>query len=350
MFKHFYACEKSDELISQSVDEQLQETISADVYSENGYLVVQSFEAADSLRILLQNKSLEEQSFWENQIGLKSAKIFRAEASDKLAKFYDYDKAKAYAEELVEEGYYSMIDSSLCYPFNNYTWDCILNKNGLIKIDDILYCFQKDAQISIIDGKPETLTQFLSNTECIDTALVKVYSYPKLKSTTSTPTSYGSVKSITKKSSGGGVRWTFSLCYGKTRLYIPTPGLQYMQNGVKYYLYFHKEKKATFGWRDSKGTFDYQHITFDFGGNSNTMAPNNYWTRYRNMTPDTDYTQLNESEQSNVYYDLPNWIFVWPIDYNTPFHDGNAPLLRNFYGMGRLQSHNLVISLNINNE
>jgi len=76
----FNSCEKSDELIDQSIDEKLLDATKPDVYSENGYLVVKSFEAADSLRLMLQNISLEEQSIWENEIGLKSAKMFRAQA------------------------------------------------------------------------------------------------------------------------------------------------------------------------------------------------------------------------------------------------------------------------------
>ena len=58
----FNACEKSDALIDQSIDEQLLDVTKPDVYSENGYLVVKNFEIADSLRLMLQNKSLEEQS------------------------------------------------------------------------------------------------------------------------------------------------------------------------------------------------------------------------------------------------------------------------------------------------
>ena len=101
--------------------------------------------------------------------------------------------AKNYANKLVEEGYFTMVDSSLCYPFNNYSWDCILNKKGIIKIGGVLYCFQKDTQITILDGKEETLSQFLNNPADRDTALVKIYSEPKLKSTI--PSDYGAVKS-----------------------------------------------------------------------------------------------------------------------------------------------------------
>ncbi len=343
----FNACQKSDELIDQSIDEQLLDVTKPDVYSENGYLVVKSFETADSLRLMLQNKSLEEQSIWENQMGLKSAKTFRAQASDELAGFENLTEAKKYAEELVKEGYFNMADSSLCYPFMDFTWDCILNKNGVIKIDDVLYCFQNDAQISIIDGKVETLNQYLNNPSDCDTSIVKIYSFEKLKSTL--PTNYGTVESVRKYSEGGGVRWTFYFKYGQATMEIPNPngGLHTIQNGLKYYLYFHKEKKATFGWRDSKGYFSVQHLSYDLGGNYD-VHEGAYFLRYVNMTPASGYTQVNYSELSNVYLDVRQWNFEWPLDPIPSSYPGTAPIINNFSCNGKLISHDLIINLTIN--
>lgn len=341
----FTACEKSDEF--SGTDSQLLNTSKPDVYSENGYLVLKDFETADHLRKLLQNKSLEEQFIWENQIGLKSAKMFRAQASDKLAGYEDFDNAKKYAEQLVKEGYYNMKDSSLCYPFSDYSWDCVLNKDGLIKIGNVLYCFQKDAQISVIDGSEKTLSQFLSNPESWDTTLVQVRSYPKLKSTL--PTDYGTVASTTVYSEGGGVRWTFSFCYGENTLLVTDAwgNLITVQNGLKYYLYFHKEKKGTFGWRDSKGYFSHQHLSYNLGGNYDSYE-GGYCTNFTNMTPASGYTQINYSELSNVYLDVKGWIFEWPLSPIPSSYPGTAPIINNFSCNGKLISHDLVINLTIN--
>ena len=341
----FTACEKSDEI--SGTDAQLFNATKPDVYSENGYLVLKDFETADHLRKLLQNKSLEEQFIWENQIGLKSAKMFRAQASDKLAGYDDYDNAKRYAEQLVEEGYYNMKDSSLCYPFLDYSWDCILNKDGLIKIGNVLYCFQKDAQICVIDGSKKTLNQFLSNPKSCDTSLVKVRTFPKLKSTL--PTNYGTVVSNTVYSQGRGVRWTLSFCYGAQTMLVTDAwgNLITIQNGLKYYLYFHKEKKGTFGWRDSKGLFSHQHLSYNLGGNYDPYE-GGYSTNITNMTPAPDYTQLNYSELSNVYLDVKIWIFEWPLSPIPSSYPGTAPIINNFSCNGKLLSHDLAINLTIN--
>ena len=265
MLTVFNACKKDE--LKTTPETGIAKTSKSDVYYENDYLVVKNFQAVDSLKKTLQNKSLEEQSRWENQLGLKSAKMFRAQASDKLAEYTNQQQAETYAKELIKDGYFSMKDSSMCYPFYNYSWDCVLNKNGVIKIGDVLYCFQKDAQISIIDGKVKTLNQFLSNPKSSDTALVKVYSFQKLKSTLTLPTNYGEYAWNRGYSGGGGVRWTFTFRYDPVTMVMYDAGGNgfTVQIGLKYYLYFHCEKKRTFGWGDSSDIFWYQRISYNWG-------------------------------------------------------------------------------------
>lgn len=341
----FNACTK-DELKTPS-DEGIAKTSKADVYLENDYLVVKNFEAVDSLKKTLQNKSLEEQSSWENQLGLKSAKIFRAQASDKLAGFTNEQQAETYARELVKEGYFSMRDSSMCYPFYNYSWDCVLNKNGVIKIGDVLYCFQKDAQISIIDGKVKTLNQFLSKPESCDTALVKVYSSPKLKSTT--PTNYGEVAWNRIYSAGGGVRWTLSFCYDKVTMntFDAWGNPITVQIGLHYYLYFHEQKKRTFGWGDSGDIFYHQHLSYNLGGNYDPYQ-GDYCTNFTNMTPATVYTQVNTTSLANVYLDVYAWLFNGALSPIPSSYPGPAPIINNFSCNGKtnyiLETLNLTIN------
>lgn len=255
--------------------------------------------------------------------------------------------AENYARELVEEGYFNMVDSSLCYPFNNYSWDCILNKKGIIKIGGVIYYFQKDTQIVILDGKEETLTRFLNNPADRDTALVKIYSEPKLKSTI--PTSYGAVASKREYSAGGGVRWTLSLCYDivKGTAHDAWGRPITVQRGLKYYLYFHKEKKGTFGWRDSKGIFSHQHLSHNLGGNYDP-GQGKYYQTFINMTPAADYTQINYSGLSNVYLTVREWIFNGVLSPIPPSYYGTAPVINNFSCNGRLEKHTIVINLTIN--
>lgn len=132
--------------------------------------------------------------------------MFRAQSSDKLAGYTNLQQAETYAKELVKEGYFSMTDSSMCYPFYNFSWDCVLNKNGVIKIGDVLYCFQKDAEVAILDGKSTTLNQFLQNSQSYDKSKVKVIPFQKLKSTT--PVNYGLIQNVAQ---GSKYRFTLGL-------------------------------------------------------------------------------------------------------------------------------------------
>lgn len=339
----FNACTKDE--LKTTPDEGIAKTGKADVYLEGDYLVVKNFEAVDSLKKTLQNKSLEEQSSWENQLGLKSAKTFRAQASDKLAGFTTEQQAETYARELVKEGYFSMRDSSMCYPFYNFSWDCVLNKNGVIKIGDVLYCFQKDAQISIIDGKVKTLNQFLSNPESYDTTLVKVYSFPKLKSTT--PTNYGEVAWNRAYSAGEGVRWTLSLYYHYLPIVVKGPDLQDIttQGGVRYYLYFHEEKKGLFGWRDSKDIFHHQHISSSYG-NCQEPGTNNYFPATWKHYPNTDFYKINSSVLANVYVDVVYWRFGGLI--SPPASNYPAPTIFGFSSNGKTDYITSPLNLTIN--
>ena len=342
----FNACTKDE--LKTTPDEGIAKTSKADVYLEGDYLVVKNFEAIDSLKKTLQNKSLEEQSSWENQLGLKSAKTFRAQASDKLAGFTTEQQAEIYARKLVNEGYFSMRDSSMCYPFYNYSWDCVLNKNGVIKIGSVLYCFQKDAQISVIDGKVKTLNQYLSKPESCDTTLVKIYSFPKLKSTT--PTNYGTVKtSDMMYSAGGGVRWNLSFQYDKITMdmYDAWGNKITVQSGLKYYLYFHEQKKRTFGWSDDQDIFWHQHLSYNLGGNYDPYQ-GNYSTNFTNMTPAATYTQVNTTALANVYFDVKGWLFNGVLSPIPPSYPGPAPVINNFSCNGKTDYIATPLNLTIN--
>ncbi|BBE17823.1 hypothetical protein AQPE_1980 [Aquipluma nitroreducens] len=299
----FNACTK-DELKTSPEEGILKAGKIVDVYLEGDYLVVKNFGIVDSLKKVLQNKSLEEQSSWENQLGLKSAKTFRAQASDKLAGFQNQVDAENYIKELIKEGYFSMRDSSMCYPFYNFSWDCVLNKNGVIKIGDVLYCFQKDAEIAILDGKSTTLRQFLQNSQGYDQSKVKVIPFQKLKSTT--PTNYGLVKNVAQ--SGSNYRFTLGLFWSQSIINVFN-GAQWIdvQEGVKYELYYHNETKTSWWWNDNRTYFYRQHISYDMGGNYDPIMQN-YFNRVSNYTSGSWYS-VNSSQLANVYVDINTWHF-----------------------------------------
>lgn len=301
----FNACTK-DELKAPS-DAEIAKVSKADVYLENGYLVVKNLEVVDSLKKLLHNSTIADQYSWEQKLGFKSAKSFRIQSSEKLASIQNQKIAENYITELIKDGYFSMQDSSLCYPFYNYSWDCVLNKNGLIKIGDVLYCFQKDAQVAILDGSSNTLNQFLVNGENYNKSLVKVFPFQKLKSTT--PVNYGEVQNVVMYNSNNKKRFTLALLWEPVKIQVLNIDLQWVtvQSGNMYQLYFHNQTKSLWWWNDNRTYFYNRHISFDFGGNYDPFIGLNF-NRYTNNTPGSWY-QVNSTEVANEYHEVVRWEF-----------------------------------------
>lgn len=339
-FVFFLACSKEN-LDDVSTGKVELSTASGDVYSENGYLVAQSFEDVDSLKSMLQNRSLDEQLAWDNQFGIKSAKIFRAQASDKLGELDNLADAKSYAMDLLEDGYFDMQDSSLCYPFYNYNWDCVLNKDGIIKIDSILYCFKKDRQIAVVDGRLETLNQYLNNPEDCDTALVKVERFMEPKSTI--PTNYGQVYKVRTYSSGGGVRYDMILLFNQVNVpyYLATGQKTTIQRAVEYQLYYHEEKKGMFGWRDSKDIFYLKLKEYQLGGNFDPHEGKS-WERYT-YSEDT-FTKLNSSSLANVYVDIMRWELFYTLSPIPSTYPGTTPAINKFESEGKTDYMQTAVS------
>lgn len=334
----FNACHK-DELKTLS-DGNAAKVGNPGVYLENGYLVVKNMNVVDSLKKMLINKSEVEQLDWEKQLGLKSAKSFRIQSSEKFAGIQNQREGESLISELVKKGYFSQKDSSMCYPFYNYSWDCILNKEGQIKIGKVLYRFQKDAQIAVLDGKVNTLNHFIENSQSFDTSLVRVFHFQKLKSTT--PVNYGAVAS--NSYTNDGVRFTISLYYEPTTTIgiDPYGGTGTLQTGVEYYLYFHEQQHFIAWWNDYRTYFHHQHISYDIGGNYDPIQ-GGYSTHIVNMTPGP-WWQVNGAALANVYLTVGTWgfqIYAYPVystytgpiinnfscnSYSTEIFDQNTPL------------------------
>ena len=151
----FNACEKSDELIDQSIDEQLLDVTKPDVYSENGYLVFKGINAVDSIIAQLSKMTKEEKRTWEDKMGFKSA------SANFDALFDEYDKIES-QEEFIKfkqkhEG--ELIfnekdpdDWSIDYPFQTRYFFPILNQDGIYKIGNSLVKYTPKNQIIALDG------------------------------------------------------------------------------------------------------------------------------------------------------------------------------------------------------
>ena len=301
----FYACQRDGLEIDQGTD--LVATEKPDVYLEEDYLVFKDYDTLERVKYKLKNESIETQMQWEQQFGFKSAKTYRAEICKKLEETEDLSLAENFIFLLEKEGYFSMQDSSITYPFYNFSWGAVLNPEGLIKIDNVLYCFQEDRQISVLNGKTETLLKYLRG-DNVEASLVRENAFNSLKSTT--PSSFGTLFSDSETETYNYTyRVTISLRY---EAFDYTSGGTHYLSGVGYDYYLHQERKQNWWWIDNQTNFYGRHFHIDIGGNSVTGV-----TIYPRETDNTitSWEELNSSKVANLHIEIYHRDFASSILY-----------------------------------
>ena len=251
----FNACQKDGLEIDQETD--LAATEKPDVYLDDDYLVFRDKTSAENAITQLRNVGPEEQLEWERPLGFTSAKTYRAEICNKLQSGMNYEQMMKYDNELANIGYFSWRDSSVTYPFYNFSWDGILNPKGMVKIGDQLFYFNRKDQFIALDGKKETLNRFLNGEIDTEDPLLKVYSRPTLKSC---GYYFGSVVEQVSRTDGS-KRLTVELRYDA----IAYPGEDEVET-IYYELYYHQERKVLFSWSDKQTHFYYYPQFLQIGG------------------------------------------------------------------------------------
>jgi len=264
-----------------------------DISLEDDYLVFKDFSSADSTVNLLCNKEAEAQLEWEHPLGFTSAKTYRAEICDKLQSMEDSAQMLNYVNGLAETGYFCWKDSSVTYPFFNYSWDGVLNPDGFVKIGNSLYYFGKTSQAIALDGKKETITAYLNGETEADSTTLLVF---KRLSTKLMGNAYGStLKSVSKRS--GRERLTVQLLYDAIPYEDET--IKYIAEKVYYELYYHQEKKHLLSWHDRHTHFHYYPEDLEIGGPSSD--PYDEWYKKYTSDESKEWHLLNSSGVANYY-------------------------------------------------
>jgi len=300
----FNACQKDELEVDPAGETVLQEK--PDIYLEENYLVFKNFETVENTLNELNNQSFEAKQQWETQLGFKSAMTYRSELSNKLEAMDDLPTAEKFISELASKGYFSMQDSCLSYPFYNVSWNGVLNPNGLVKIGDVLYCFQEDKQIIILDGSKSTLTRYLSSDK-IDDGVVKVISSIKTRSVGTQ--GYGELGQVVGyKDLNYYHRLIVTLYYEAITIKDPEIPENYIQTGVKLYLSYHSYRKKLWYWLDYNTLFYYKNAIWSIGGNYDHNFARRFPTSTRNNTP-VEWTQLNTSKAPSYEYVIYTYNF-----------------------------------------
>ncbi|GET25411.1 hypothetical protein NT017_17400 [Prolixibacter sp. NT017] len=239
------------------------------VYSENGYLAFKNVETLDSIAQIKNQEDASSQISWEEYMHFESARTYRAKLNDEIFDTNDYSSFIKKANAAASEGYFSKRDSCMDYPFFNYSWASVLNKDGIVKIGDILYAFNKAGGIAIYEGTPELLS--LVRKGEASPADVEYIQFGNLLKSASVD-GYGKYFKTEKRS--GKYKLSVSLSYDVVkvpkRVYIPDAhDFKWVDlpDGVKYEIYCHQQKKGIFGWRDYQTHLSYKDYAVKIGGN-----------------------------------------------------------------------------------
>lgn len=288
----FNACQEDELHVGSSDETVLQEK--PDIYLEEDYLVFKNLETLENILNELNDQSFEAKQQWERQFEFKSAMTYRNEISNKLEAMEDLATAEKFISELKCEGYFSMQDSCLSYPFHNVSWEAVLNPRGLVKINDVLYCFQSDKEIMVFDGCKSTLTRYLNN-EKIDDHIIRVIAAIKTKAS---PTQFGVLGRVEgRKKLNYYHRLIVSFIYERIIVNDPIAGGD-IQTGLKYVLNYHSYRKKNWWWIDYKTYFSFRNPDWNIGGNFDYIQ-DKYYSVVR-PSPQYDWEQINSSKSANI--------------------------------------------------
>lgn len=152
------ACEKEAIQIQEPTD--LSKNIEGiQVGSENGYLVLNSFEDAIHLAATLETISNEEVVQFCEKYEFISSYLFRKKLNEKFLDSDDDKITQSVLFDLETKGYFDRKTNSLTYPFITKPWSKILNEDGIIKINGTLMRFWNENQICSVSNDFQSLAK-----------------------------------------------------------------------------------------------------------------------------------------------------------------------------------------------
>lgn len=285
----FNGCERNE--LENETTEELSAKVETDILLENDYLVFSDFESADSVLNLLLNAGYETQLGWEEMLGFVSAKTYRKQICEEMDAISDSIGMLNYVTELAKTGYFNWSDSSVTYPFYNYSWSAILNPDGKVKIGENLYYFDENSQLIVLGGNESRITEFKSGTLDGSEEDVLVYTQARLKMA---GYDFGAELKSERKYNGSKKRLTVKLYYQPVTYVYP----DYVVEKVYYQLYYHQEKKSWGSWRDNHTYFHYYPESLQVGEDTGTPSE---WGDPFVGSESKEWHTLNSSELSNVY-------------------------------------------------
>jgi hypothetical protein len=185
-----FSCERENEILDSTQKQIATETFNIEgieVGSENGYLVFNNTGDVSKLARLLSDYSDSELENFCDKLKYTSAYVFLEKESMKATSLTDEKELLQILDNLKSLGYFREGDKEVKYPFYNTLWHAILNKEGIVKIDNVIYRFFGDDKLYNEDNDLQKLLNIRSKNDYVtNDVLVNNGSFPGLKSLTVT--------------------------------------------------------------------------------------------------------------------------------------------------------------------
>jgi hypothetical protein len=326
------SCENKDEfqITDSTVNEQKEQVLSEQkedvILSENGYLIFKDQESYNKISGLLDKMTDNEFISWEKKMGFQSAQTYLSLVKDQIENLKTLDEFKLlkqkYSNKLVFEE-----DGSVRLPFYATAWDRVLTVDGVMKIGNKLFKFEKDRELIIKKGDIEDLKDI--NSLVKDKDRVKEF-YPLVEINKSTLKSlqWGTLMGYTIYT-GKGIgdsRLTYSLqliSFNYKGYGVTNPPVFYTEAGFQFKLDLLQERKGILGWYNNETMYYFhnvsQHIEYYLPHLISAIWSPHVVVENKSF-PDATWgeTKYGCTYTFHYYYFVgeSNWSFVEPQIYN----------------------------------
>ncbi len=238
-----------------------------DVYAENGYMAFKDLLVLDSVLNVLSDMTREQQLQWElsyNFISVNTSLQPLFEKSEQLKTEEEWAEFKASNLETLkwEDDY------SFDYPFVHTSLVPVLNKDGMVKIGQSLYKYNKENKIVVLDGDYSKLAQAVKTNESSDNVIVfgkegtlKAASENMITDFKDDYTDFNTDGDFIEWSSSRRMR---NRLYCERFTYRTESGMWH--GGYRINLYQQAQKKGIFGWKNYYTKYSVQNIYYKENG------------------------------------------------------------------------------------
>jgi hypothetical protein len=246
---------------------------------KNGFLVFKDQSTYTEISSLVDKMNDQEFLEWEKSLGFQSAQTFRSIVDAQIENM----KTKEEYEKLKQEFSYKLIfedDGSVRLPFYATAWDRVLNVDGIMKIGNKLFKFEKDRELIINNGEIEDLKDINSLLKDKD-RVNEFYPLIEINKSALKTLQWGTLYGNTVYSTDRKSRLIYSLqliSFNYKGYGVTNPPVYYTEAGFEFKLNLQQERNGLFGWYNNE-------TLYYFGNTSHHLEyfqPEHWYNYYYN--------------------------------------------------------------------